>query len=280
MAHAPFITEHEPHVVHVTDSYGRNEATSSPVSWAAIIAGAAAAAALSLILLALGAGTGLSFLSPWRHSGASATAVGAGAVIWLIAMQIIASSIGGYLAGRLRTKWVNVHSDEVYFRDTAHGFLTWAVSVVITGAFLASAITFMLGGAARTAGNQADGQTIDANAYFVDGLFRSNPPVAVEPAVRTEADTILATALRQGDLNAGDRTYLSELVAAKTGLNGDDAEKRVTLVMDQARLAADNARKAIAHSLYWLFLALLIGAFCASAAATIGGRERDHMRAV
>jgi hypothetical protein len=69
-------------------------------------------------------------------------------VLWLIVMQIISSSMGGYLAGRLRTKWANIHTDEVYFRDTAHGFLAWAVALVITAAFLASAATSMVGSAA------------------------------------------------------------------------------------------------------------------------------------
>jgi hypothetical protein len=277
MAQAPFITEREPHFV---ESYGKNEASTSPVAWAAVIAGAFVTAALSLVLLALGAGAGLSSVSPWGGAGVSATAVGRGSIIWLIVMEIVASAMGGYLAGRLRTKWVNVHTDEVYFRDTAHGFLVWAVSVVLTGAFLASAAAFMVGGSARAAGTQPNGPSADSNAYFVDALFRTNPPTPIDPAARAESETILMNALRERDLPAFDRTYLTELVAAKTGMTGDDAETRVTEVMDQARLAADTARKAVAHSLYWLFLALLIGAFSASFAATMGGRQRDRMRTV
>jgi hypothetical protein len=117
-----------------------HEAHASGVSWPAVIAGAFVAAALSLILLALGAGLGLSSVSPWSHSGASAPEVGAGAIIWLIVMEIIASAMAGYLAGRLRTKWASIHTDEVYFRDTAHGFLAWAVALVLTAAFLASSL--------------------------------------------------------------------------------------------------------------------------------------------
>jgi hypothetical protein len=276
MAHsATFVSERE---THFPEFYGKNEASTSPVSWAAVIAGAFVTAALSLILLAFGAGMGLSSISPW--SGSSATAVSRGAILWLIVMEIVASAIGGYLAGRLRTKWVNIHTDEVYFRDTVHGFLVWAVSVVITGAFLASTAAFMVGGSSRMAGTQADGRTVDPNAYFVDALFRTNPPTPIDASARVEAETILINALRQRDLSGWDRTYLSELVAAKTGLTGNDAEQRVTEVTDQARLAADTMRKAAAHSLYWLFLALLMGAFSASLAATIGGRQRDRMRAV
>src|ERR1700677_2773597 len=117
----------------------KNEAYSSGVSWPAVFAGAFAAAALSLILLALGTGLGFSAVSPWANSGASAPAMGGAAIVWLILMQIIAWGMGGYLAGRLRTKWTAIHTDEVYFRDTAHGFLVWGVGTVLTAAFLASA---------------------------------------------------------------------------------------------------------------------------------------------
>jgi hypothetical protein len=110
-----------------TDGAARNEARSSAVSWAAVIAGAFVAAALWLALLALGTGIGFSTVSPWANSGESSSTVGWAAIVWLIVMELIASSMGGYLAGRLRTKWVGVHTHEVYFRDTAHGFLVWAV---------------------------------------------------------------------------------------------------------------------------------------------------------
>ena len=128
----------------------KNEAYSSGVSWAAVIAGAVVAAALSLILLVLGTGVGLSSVSPWSNAGASATRIGAGAILWLIIVQIIASAMGGYLAGRLRTKWVNIHTHEVYFRDTATGFLVWALGLVIMVSFLASAATSMVSGSPQT----------------------------------------------------------------------------------------------------------------------------------
>ncbi len=165
----------------------KNEAYSSGVSWPAVFAGAFAAAALSLILLALGTGLGFSAVSPWANSGASAPAMGGAAIVWLILMQIIAWSMGGYLAGRLRTKWTAIHTDEVYFRDTAHGFLVWGVGTVLTAAFLASAAAAMIGGVARggasaagtTAGiSAAEGaaRTTDPSTYFIDSLLRTPPP--------------------------------------------------------------------------------------------------------
>src|ERR1039457_2240319 len=147
------------------ENSGKNEAYSSGVSWSAVIAGAFVAASLSLILLALGAGAGLSSVSPW-NAGSASSKLSFVAIIWLITTQIVASALGGYLAARLRTKWVNVHTDEVYFRDTAHGFLVWAVGMVITAAFLASAASSLVGGGAqlgaitsgKATGNQAEGQ--------------------------------------------------------------------------------------------------------------------------
>ena len=285
MAHSAGSSMAAPRDLGFVDTSVKNEAPSSGVSWPAVLAGAFAAAALWLILLALGTGIGLSSVSPWSNMGASASAIGIGAIVWLIVTQIIAAAIGGYLAGRLRTKWVNIHTDEVYFRDTAHGFLVWAVGLVITAAFLASAATSMVGGGAPlgaiTSGKATTAQASDPNAYFVDTLFRSVRPVNPNDAsMRAEAGSIFANALRQKDVPAPDKTYLGQLVAARTGLSQTDAEQRVSDVLTQARQAADTARKAVAHSLYWTFLALLIGAFCASFAATIGGRQRDRVVAI
>ena len=108
----------------------------SAVSWAAIEAGAAAAASLSLILLILGVGLGLSSVSPWARDGISAGAFGVSTILWLTLTQLFAAAMGGYLAGRLRTRWTEVHTDEIYFRNTAHGFVAWAVATLATAALL------------------------------------------------------------------------------------------------------------------------------------------------
>jgi hypothetical protein len=280
----------------IGEASATSEAASSGISWAAVIAGAFVAAALSLILLALGAGLGLSSVSAWSNAGASAATVGNAAIAWLIAAQIMASAMGGYLAGRLRTRWTRIHTDEVYFRDTAHGLLVWAVGAVITAGLLASAATSMAGGGGRVgasassglvgpamgAGSQADAERLDPNAYVVDGLFRSDHPSAdrSDAGVRGEGGRILAHALGHGDLPATDKTYLAGLVAARTGLSQSDAEQRVSQVFAEAQQALDTARKAAARLSLWIFIALLAGAFCASYAATIGGRQRDHVKAI
>jgi hypothetical protein len=269
----------KPYTAH-SGGYEHNEAHSSGVSWSAVIAGAFVTAALALILLALGTGLGLSSVSPFSHVGASASTMGTSAIIWLIVMEIISASMGGYLAGRLRTKWANIHTDEVYFRDTAHGFLAWSTALVLTAAFLASAATIMIGSAEpsiQQSSAQSAGQS-DPNAYFVDTLFRAD---AAKPdnarSINNEAGIIFATGLRQGSLSTADKTYLTQLVAARTGMTQGEADKRVSDVFASAQEAAETTRKAVARSLLWTFAALLIGAFCASLSATIGGKQRDNV---
>lgn len=281
----------------LTTDAGRLESTASGVSWAAVLAGAFAAAALALILLLLGTGLGLAAASPWANEGASAKTLGVAAIVWMIVVHLSSSAMGGYLAGRLRTKWANVHTDEVFFRDTAHGLVAWAVGIVITAAFLTSAATALVGGTVKAgataagaaaggaaAASQGNDGATSMNAYFVDSMFRSDRPRQPdESSVREEVTRVFATGLRQGELPAADRTYLAQVIAARTGLSQPEAEKRVSDAVAQAkaaeakvREAADAARKAAAHMALWSFLALLIGAFTASYAATLGGRQRDR----
>lgn len=243
-------------------------AASSGVSWGAILAGAFAAAALSFILVILGFGLGFSSVSPWSGSGLSAQTIGYSTVAWITFTQIAASAIGGYIAGRLRVKWSNVHTDEVYFRDTAHGFLAWAVASLATAALLSSAIGSVLSGGAKVAGSAgaavvatgaaggaamaADGNADGSSAYFIDSLFRPAPAqtgapaapgpdatpavapladgrdMAVTPGQRAEVTRIFANALRTGTLPDADKTYVAQLLAKRTGVSQADAEKRVS----------------------------------------------------
>jgi hypothetical protein len=293
----------------------------SAVSWGAIVAGAVGAAALSLILLLLGSGLGLSSVSPWASRGASAATFGVATILWITFTQIAASGLGGYLAGRLRTKWAGVHTDEMYFRDTAHGFMAWCVATLATAALLTSVIGSILGAgaqagasvvggaatAASTAGAAGAVQSGSSDAasssagpmgYFVDSLFRKDAaatPAAsgdADPTDRSNAATsgevgrIFMNSIRTGSLPPEDARYAGQIVAQRTGLPQQDAEKRVTdtyakaqatlqETADKAKAAADAARKTSAYGSLWLFISLLIGAFVASFAATYGGRQRD-----
>src|SRR6202048_4535056 len=116
------------------------------VSWAAVLAGAVASLALTLGLLSFGAGMGFSVVSPWGSSRVSASTFKIGTGLYFIVMAMISSAIGGYLAGRLRTKWVGIQTTEVHFRDTAHGFLAWAAACVLGAVLLASPASSLIGG--------------------------------------------------------------------------------------------------------------------------------------
>jgi hypothetical protein len=255
-----------------------------PVSWAAVAAGAIAAASLTLVLLAFGVGMGFSVVSPWGNSGVSASTFEIGTGLYLIVVAMLASSIGGYIAGRLRTKWVGVHTHEVFFRDTAHGFLAWGFATVLGATFLAAAASNIAGGAssAGASANQSSGSSGPAD-YYVDELLRTNPTGSPNTAdlgtAHTEIARILMTGLRGGDIPAPDRTYVGQLVAARTGLSQAEADKRVADVITQAKTALDNARRAAAKLSLWLTASLLIGAFSASLAATDGGYVRDNWNA-
>jgi hypothetical protein len=280
-----------------------NSSAVSGVSWAAVFAGGVTAAAISVILLLFGAGLGLSSVSPWPHSGVSATTFTVLAAVWLIIVQWVAAIFGGYMAGRLRTKWVGVHTDEVFFRDTAHGFLAWAVGTLIVASLLAFAAAGAAGTGAQAAATIATNSNAQ-NTYFVDELFRQNanpnavdggsaiaPPAPASAAdvtglsdeqVRTQATAILAHGAEEGSVSSTDTAYLTQLVSGRTGLAPADAQARVQDVLNQeqaaitkAKQVADATRKASAMAAIYTFISLLIGAFIASVAGAIGGRLRD-----
>jgi hypothetical protein len=270
------------------------ESSQSATSWGAVIAGGVAAAAASLVLMLVGAGVGLTAVSPFSNEGISLETVTASTAIWLIVVQWLSALLGGYLAGRLRTRWVNVHTDEVFFRDTAHGFLVWALATLLVAGLLSSTISAMLGTGIQAASNVAGGAAMggaaaagsDGNTgYFVDTLLRpANPanPVQGGDQASAEVSRILLTSAASGEMAADDRAYLEKLIAARTGLTPEDAKARVDAVLSrvdeaaqQAKQAAETARKAGATFALVGALSLLIGAFIASAAAALGGRLRD-----
>ncbi|MEJ6781001.1 hypothetical protein [Aminobacter sp. Piv2-1] len=288
-----------------TDVAAPVESSSSAVSWGAIIAGSFAAATLTFILMLLGSGLGLTMVSPWSSTGASVTTFAVSTAIWLVIVQWLSSGLGGYLTGRLRTKWVGIHTDETFFRDTAHGFMAWALAtllvVFVLGSALASAIGTgvqaastvasgaAMGASAGASANAGDRGGTDATSYFVDSLFRpvdaarlAAPGAEGDTAAAAQASRILIASAAAGEMSADDKVYLGQLVAARTGLSQDDATARVDAVLAQveqakvtAQEAADTARKAGATFALVGALSLLIGAFIASAAAALGGRQRD-----
>jgi hypothetical protein len=275
----------------------------SAASWPAIIAGAFVAASVSLVLLALGSGLGFASISPWSGHGVSAKTFAITTAIWLIVMQWVSSGFGGYITGRLRARWTGTHTHEVFFRDTAHGLVMWAVATVLVAATLAASLFSAVGSGTRAVAGVASGvasgvgsaaATSDDNklgmdklSYGVDKLFRGaggpagNGQASTDP--RVEAAHIVANAWATGAVPDADRNYLAELVAARTGVSPADARTRiddfVASALDaqtKAKADADMARQTAAQAAIYTALSMLVGAFIASVSAALGGRSRDE----
>jgi ribosomal protein L17 len=261
---------------------GADESRTSATSWGAIAAGGVGAAAFSIFLHELGVGVGLSFLNPW-DSAPSGTTITAVAGISLCLISIMASALGGFLAGRLRTRWVGLHTDETYFRDTAHGFLAWAFALILMAIAIGFGATTLLGGAVHGAasGAASNPSLTGDTSYYTDMLFRSDNPTTppASPGAQNSNDEVGRIVSRSvtssGGLSAADRTYVAQRVAQRTGLPQDQAQQRVDQVITQAKQAADDARRAAAKLAFWMAGAMLCGAVAAAFAAAEGGRERD-----
>ena len=237
----------------------------SAVSWAAILAGAVVAIAATLIMLALGSGLGFAVASPWPGSAPTATKFAIGAGIWLIVTQWLSSALAGYIAGRLRNFWAGVHTDEVFFRDTAHGLLAWSVATVIVATVALSASASALGSVTDASG---------AISYAADTMLRSDRPDAGTSAeIRSEIGRLLA---REGPMAADDHAYLDHVVARQTGVSPAEAHQRVDTAIASIRSAADKARKVSSAIGFFTALSMLIGAFIACVAAAYAGRLRDE----
>lgn len=288
------------------------ESSSSAISWGPILAGAFAAATLTFILMLFGSGIGLTMVSPWSGQSAGLATIAVSTAVWLVVVQWLSSAVGGYLTGRLRTKWVGIHTDETFFRDTAHGFLAWAVATLLMVFVLGSALTAAIGGGVQAASTvasgaatavaavaasdngQVGGQAGNATSYFVDSLFRPADPARLaapgaegNAEAAAQASRILVEAAAAGKMADDDKAYLAQLVAARTGLSEADAKARVDAVLAKAeeakakaKEAADAARKASATFALLGALSLVIGAFIASVAAALGGSQRDEAEAL
>jgi hypothetical protein len=268
----------------------------SAVSWGAIAAGAVGAAALALLLIAFGAGLGLSAVSPWSNSGVSASTFKTGTGIYLVIVAVMSSAVGGYLAARLRSKWVGAHAHEVFFRDTAHGFVAWAFATLLSASALSSVTGYLANGTAASVAGTASSanRSVNPAEVYVDKLFRPAQPASAplsSPGAGNNLATPSGTSPNQSraevqrlwsasfqdnqDLSTTDKIYVAQVVAARTGMSQADAEKRVNDVITEAKSAADDARKGAAKLSFWLTAAMLFGAFAASLAAVEGGSLRD-----
>jgi hypothetical protein len=252
---------------------------------------------LGAALIAFGAGLGLSAVSPWSDSSVSASTFKTGTGIYLVIVAVMSSAVGGYLAARLRSKWVGAHTHEVFFRDTAHGFIAWAFATLLSASALSSVTGYLANGAAAGVAGAALQATRSVNPadIYVDKLFRAgqlaSPPASSTAAGNPNPAALSGANINQSraeilrlwtasfrddqDLSAADKAYVAQAVAARTGLSQADAEKRVNDVITEAKTAADDARKGAAKLSFWLTAAMLFGAFASSLAAVEGGSLRD-----
>ena len=279
----------------------------SGISWSGVIAGALTAVAVTAIIVALGSGIGFSLASPFSSSPSSSTLTILGAV-WLVFAQGVGFATGGYMAGRLRANPGRWHTGEVKFRDAANGLVVWAIGVVLSMLLLAGAVSKVTsaaataGGAAATAGAVAGVTQPSSLDYYTDMLLRTNPQsqasTASNPASasapngvsaangmnsqmqRQQVSRIMLNAIGPNGLSNDDRTYLAEIVSAQSGMNQDDAQKKVDDVVNRAKAdvtkAADTARKGAEYFAFWTFMSLLFGGVCAALGGMLGGDLRDE----
>ena len=273
------------------------------VEWGAVLAGAVLAAAISFVLLTFGAAIGLSATSPWPNSGVSAKLIATLALLWAMMQQIGAFMVGGYVAGRMRSRWREPTQHEVEFRDGLHGGLVWAVGIVI-----AAALVMATAGAAAKTGADLAGKAAGAVAVsagdpmdaVLDSMLRpatvaqaassSGPAAAATPPAaaasraravggdesRSEMARLLASAVASGSLSEQNRNYLTQLVAQRSGLSQPEAERRVNEAFTAAREAADKARKAAILTGFVTAASLIVSFGAAWWAAMRGGQHRDN----
>lgn len=260
------------------------------ISWAAAIAGALLASALSFVFLTFGSAVGLSLVSPWTSTASTLKWTGALAVFWIVAQQIGSFLAGGYVAGRLRARWADASPDEVEFRDGVHGGLVWAIGALIGAMLAASVASSALSTATSAVGKAAGAAAYQADplSYQVDVLFRSTEqqsgtaPASDPNATKAEVLRIFANAATAGGLSPADKTYLSQLVAQRTGLPPQEAEARVTQIANEAaritKDAADKARKTAVATGFLTAASLLLSLAAAWWGAQRGGHHRDTSR--
>jgi hypothetical protein len=244
----------------------------SAVSWGAIIAGTAVAAATSLLLFSLAVGLDLASISSWPRRGLSSTSLTTLAAITLVATQWISAGLGGYITGRLRTSWVGTHTHEVFFRDTAHGFITWCVATVLLASGVFAAVA-----ASPTAALQRNGASLPAACPATacpaqSATLRTVLPTAIQPSATQPSATLVVAQTEPAIGEPGESRPL--LAVTPAGGNAVPAFGNANASFVETQLATADASEAATGSVLTA-LSMLVGAFIASVAAAIGGRLRD-----
>jgi len=277
---------------------GTGDNSGSYVDWGAIIAGAVLASAISFVLITFGSALGLSMSSPYEGEGTSLWGISIAAGLWMLWVQICAFGAGAYITGRLRRRAYDASEHESDIRDGSHGLLVWGLGTLL-GAFIAAstlgavtstaanAVSSVVGGAASAvggiasgAGNAADNPAV---AGYVDRLFRGSNGEPITPEVRGEVGRIFSSGLLEGEFADDDRDYVAGLIAQNTGVPQEEARARVDQIVttaeeaeQQARDAAEVARKTALIVAFFTAATLAVSAAVAFFAAGLGGRHRDE----
>lgn len=261
----------------------------SYLEWSPILGGAALSAAISTIMAAFGSAIGLSLVSAEPSRSSSVTVLAIAGALWALWVTVSACGAGGYLAGRMRKPLADSTSHERGVRDGAHGLVVWAVGALLV-AFLTSS---SLVGAAKTAATGAAAaaggagalisQQADPLASAVDSIMRANGTEPVSQGERDEASRILVRSLASGTLEASHRSYIASRMAARMNIAQPEAEKRIddafarlNQAKEDAKQAAEKARKTGVIVAFMTAAVLLVGAAAAYLAAMLGGRHRDE----
>jgi len=293
-------------------------ATVRSVQWGAVILGALVASAICMVLLTFGAGIGLSATSAHPYAGASPKALAVISGLYTAITLIAAFAGGGYVAGRMRMPAAEELAEHE-FRDGAHGFAVWALTLFVAGLIAAfgtaSTVQTAIQSTAAVAGGAAAGAASNPQVtdkistsptdYAVDrilapapaggGQAAVTPPAGGTPgaaggmaATPSRADMvapvnrIFAASIKSGQLDPNDRATLVTIVQQQTGVSQADAEKRVDQAYAQLKDAEAKARDAAEKARK----AALITAFgvaatllLAAAAATVGAAAGARHRA-
>lgn len=262
------------------------------VSWGAILAGVVAALVTQLLLNILGVGIGLSSVDVDQTAGnPTASSLSTTAGIWFVVSGILASLMGGIVAGRLCGT-----SDD----NTArwHGFVSWCVATLVLFYILTSAVGGIVGSTMGALGSTVGGAG-RAAASAVSGVAQSADGDALSAQVRrlvnpndaqSVQDSVIAyvRATVSGDKAAADaaRDRAVDGLARTANISPDEARSRlaqaeqqyrqtVDQAKQQATRAAEAARKGAATAGILGFVALVLGAAAAWFGGGIGAPHRD-----
>lgn len=274
------------------------ERPSTFIDWPGVFVGVFISIAMSWLLLTFGSAIGLLAVSPYTFTADTAGKLTIAAAIWFALTQIYALGLGAYIAARLRPRAEGPNRDELAFRDAVSGLTVWALAI-----FLGLVVAGITASSAARTGAEVAGAAANAasrgmdNGYVIDLMFRpaaqntqANAPqpsassqearAPVDEQTRAVAGRILARSLASGSLDAGDKAYLAQLIAARTGMAQQEAEQRIDQVVDNAKKAAleasETARKATMLIGFWIVFIMLAAGLASGWAGTVGGHHRDE----